>query len=141
MSCKVDCKDHTPEQREAIDKFEKLILTNVQEAESSQNSEEARKLIFGFEKASSEDQMSRWTRKDASYYGRDKTIMRRDLAECDVCKQERTCLGFDHSDDEYGAIWICEDCAHIAFTDGPQRLYDPPPTSCTHEECKSEGKE
>lgn len=31
-------------------------------------------------------------------------------AECQICKVEKNCLGFDTSDEEYSPGFLCKDC-------------------------------
>lgn len=65
--------------------------------------------------------MSLWVDSGAACYGRNKVIACRRV-ECDVCGELDKCLGFDSSDEEYGSIWICENCTRLAFTKGPRAL-------------------
>jgi hypothetical protein len=59
--------------------------------------------------------MITWRKERAGGHGRPKWILRDEDAVCDVCNEERTCLGFDASEEEYNTIWICEFCAHLGF--------------------------
>lgn len=38
------------------------------------------------------------------------------LAECQICKKEKKCLGFDNSEEEYSYGFLCKDCIN-AFLD------------------------
>lgn len=49
-----------------------------------------------------------------SSHGREKVVTSSEV-ECDACGEERFCLGFDTSDDEYGPVWICAACAFCAY--------------------------
>ncbi len=55
-----------------------------------------------------------WRKERAACHGRPKTI-RLGYEVCDVCGQDRQCLGFDSSDEEYGDVWVCEECTIRTF--------------------------
>lgn len=58
-----------------------------------------------------------WSKTGAAGHGRPKEIAHTCSGVCDVCEHDdATCLGFDSSEGEYGPVWICETCAHTAFT-------------------------
>lgn len=55
-----------------------------------------------------------WQKKHGAHHGRDMLVFRM-VQPCNLCEQEQVCLGFDSSEDEYGAIWICQTCALAGF--------------------------
>ncbi len=53
----------------------------------------------------------------AAKHGRPKVIYC-GIHHCDTCGCEVPALGFDHSDEEYGEIWVCRSCIEELFDHG-----------------------